>query len=56
LAKIKNEARRKREERERLAEQKKLERVRRKEALEEQFTEWTDTAEGRVELALVRYE
>ncbi|KAF6030150.1 hypothetical protein EB796_011528 [Bugula neritina] len=54
LAKIKNEARRKREERERLAEQKKLERVRRKEALEEQFTEWTDTAEGRVELALVQ--
>lgn len=54
LARIKNEAKRKREEREKAAELKKSERVRRTKSLEVQFLDWTnDKPEGRVELALV---
>ena len=53
LARIKNEAKRKREERERAAEQRKLEAGRRKAALEEQFLDWVEDKEGRVEMALV---
>lgn len=54
LARIKNEAKRKREDREKAAEQKKLEVVRRQAILQEQFLDWTNDKEGRVEMALVR--
>lgn len=56
LARIKNEAHRKREERQRAAEMKQFERQRRKEVLETQFLDWTNNkADGRVEMMLVRW-
>jgi len=52
---IKNQARQKREEREKAVEAKRMEKARRENLLEEQFAEWTTGKEGRVEMALVGY-
>ena len=56
LAKIKADARKKREERERQETMRKLEKQRREEALQNQYKEWNAGVypDGRVELALVQ--
>lgn len=54
LARIKAEAKRRREERERLEATKQIERVRRMKLLMDQFIEWSVGPDGRVELQLVR--
>lgn len=53
LARIKAEAKRRREERERLEATKQMERVSRMKQLMEQFVEWSTTPDSRVELQLV---